>query len=61
MTVKQLIKKLSKYSENAEILISNDAMFKDGLYYATNVYIAEADSNIILIDTDYKKRWGEEV
>lgn len=57
MTVKQLIKKLSKYPENAEILIPNDVMFKDGIYYATNI-IAEYDGSIILIDTDYKKRWG---
>ena len=57
MTVKQLIKKLSKYPENAEILIPNDEMFEHGIYYATNI-IAEDDGSIILIDTDYKKRWN---
>ena len=59
MTVIQLIKKLSKYPENAEILIPNDEMYVDGIYYATN--IEEYDGNTILIDTDYKKRWDEEV
>ena len=59
MTVKQLIKKLSKYAENAEILIPNDEMYVDGIYYATN--IEEYDGGTILIDTDYKKRWNEEV
>ena len=60
MTVKRLIKKLSKYPENAEILIPNDEMFAYGIYYATNI-IAEDDGSTILIETDYKKRWGEEV
>ena len=59
MTVIQLIKKLSKYPENAEILIPNNEMYVDGIYYATN--LEEYDGKTILIDTDYKKRWGEEV
>ena len=59
MTVIQLIKKLSKYPGNAEILIPHDEMYVDGIYYATN--IEECDGNTILIDTDYKKRWDEEV
>lgn len=60
MTVKQLIKKLSKYPENAEILIPNSEMYFDGMYYVTN--IEEYDDGTILIDTDYKKRiknWDE--
>jgi len=61
MTVKQLIKKLSKYPENAKILIPNDEMFEDGMYYVTN--IEEYDNDTILMDTDYKRRMkdcGEE-
>ena len=63
MTIKQLIKKLSKCPENAEILIPNDEMYVDGIYYATNIEenIEEYDGDAILIDTDYKKRWNEEV
>ena len=54
MTVKQLIKKLSKCPEDAEVLIPNDSMYFDGHYYATN--IEEYDDGTILIDTDYEKR-----
>lgn len=54
MTVKQLIKKLSKCSEDAKVLVPNDAMFEDGLYYATN--IEEYDDGTIVINTDYKKK-----
>ncbi len=61
MTVKQLIKKLSKYPEDAEVLIPNDEMFEEGKYYATS--IEEYDNGAVLIDTDYEKRfkeWDEE-
>lgn len=54
MTVKQLIKKLSKCPEDAKVLIPNDEMYEDGMYYATN--IEEYDDGTVLIDTDYKKR-----
>ena len=54
MTVKELIKKLSKCSEDAEVLIPNDSAYLDGLYYVTN--IEEYDDGTIVIDTDYEKR-----
>ncbi|MDT3387633.1 MAG: hypothetical protein LIR46_07745 [Bacteroidota bacterium] len=60
MTVKQLIKKLSKCPEDAKVLIPNDAMYEDGMYHAT--CIEEYDDGTILIDTDYKKKdlsWDE--
>lgn len=58
MTVKQLIKKLSKCPEDAKVLIPNDAMYFDSMYYATN--IEEYDDGTVLIDTDYKKRDEDE-
>lgn len=58
MTVKELIKKLSKCQEDAKVLIPNDEMYEDGMYYVTN--IEEYDDGTILIDTDYKKRDEDE-
>jgi len=57
MTVKQMIKKLSKYPEDAKVLIPNDEMHIEGMYYATN--IEEYDDGTVLIDTDYEKRFKE--
>lgn len=54
MKVKQLIKKLSKCQEDAEVLIPNDEMYIDGMYYATCV--EEYDDGTVLIDTDYEER-----
>lgn len=54
MTVKELIKKLSKCSEDAEVLIPNDSVYLDGHYYVTN--IEEYADGTIVIDTDYEKR-----
>lgn len=62
MTVKQLIKKLSKCPEDAEVLIPNNDMHIFGSYYVTD--IEEYNDGTILIDTDYEKRakeWDEEV
>lgn len=53
MTVKQLIKKLSKCPEDAEVLIPNDSVYLDGFYYVTN--IKEYDDGTIVIDTDDMK------
>lgn len=58
MTVKQLIEKLSKLPENAEVFIPNDADYIDGYYAATeidNCTFAEG-GNLVFIDTDYEKR-----
>ena len=61
MTVKELIKKLSKCPEDSEVLIPNDSMYLEGHYYVTN--IEEYEDGTIVIDTDYEKRekeWYEE-
>lgn len=58
LTVKQLIKKLSKYSEDTEVLIPNSEMYVDGIYHVTN--IEEYIDGTVLIDTDYKKKVGIE-
>lgn len=57
MTVKQMIKKLSKYPEDAKVLIPNDEMYIEGMYYATS--IEEYDDGTVLIDTDYEKKFKE--
>lgn len=60
MTVKQLMNKLKKMPEDAEVLIPNSEMNVDGIYYATN--IEEYEDGTVLIDTDYEKRvkeWDE--
>ena len=57
MTVKQMIKKLSKYPEEAKVLIPNDEMHIEGMYYATS--IEEYDDGTVLIDTDYEKKFKE--
>jgi hypothetical protein len=54
MTVKQLIKKLSKYSEDTEVLIPNSEMYVDGIYHVT--HIEEYNDGTILIDTDYTRK-----
>lgn len=57
MTVKQLIKKLSKLPENAEVCISNNELFMNGHYVATKVDdYTFSSQGVILIDTDYEKR-----
>lgn len=53
MTVKQLIKKLSKLPEDTEVLIPNSDLYKNGYYVATEVD-DYSFSDKVLIDTDYE-------
>ena len=57
MTVKQLIEKLKKYPEDAEIAVDNDDSCMDGIYFATD--IGEYEEGVVLIATDYEKRVDE--
>jgi hypothetical protein len=53
MTVKQLINKLKKYPEDANVVLYNDEAYFDGAYFATDV--EEYEEGVVLIATDYKK------
>lgn len=53
MTVKQLINKLKRFPENYKVVIPNDAMWDDGVYYATSV--DEWINETVIIETDRKK------
>lgn len=57
MTVKQLIRKLSNMPEDAIITISNNSLYNEGTYKATNILYWNGD-NTVEIDTDYKHRLG---
>lgn len=54
MTVKQLIRKLNKMPEDAEIVIPNDSLYIDGHYYITNVLLLENDIPKVVLISDYK-------
>lgn len=56
MTVKQLIKKLSQLPEDAEVLLPNRCIFRDGYYAVTEVDDYSVSDGTILIDTDYKRQ-----
>lgn len=61
MTVKQLINKLKKYPEDANVVLDNDESCIDDIYFATSV--EEYEEGVVLIATDYKKRlknWYED-
>ncbi len=51
MTVSELIERLRSYPQDAEVLVKNDDLYINGLYYATEVedYGGEA----VIISTDY--------
>ena len=54
MTVKQLIKKLSKLPEDAIVTVPNCRNYYDGEYKATEV-IYDEDDKTAFIDSDYRK------
>lgn len=56
MTVAQLIKKLSKMPQDAKIIMSNENMYINGMYYVTKVsYDETMGEPQVEIETDYKK------
>ena len=56
MTVKQLIRKLMKYPEDATVLVHNNDVYLNGFYHVTSKYVEHFDDNTVVIGTDYKKK-----
>lgn len=54
MTVKQLIRKLSKCPEDAEIVITNTGDYISGVYIATGI-VYDEDENQVEVESNYKK------
>lgn len=54
MTVKQLMRKLSKCPEDAEIVIINKSDYIPGAYVATSI-IYDEDENQVEVESNYKK------
>lgn len=54
MTVKQLIRKLSKYPEDADIVITNTGDYISGVYIATGI-VYDEDENQVEVESNYKK------
>jgi len=57
MTVKQLVRKLSKLPQEATVTLQNNDLYLNGDYIATNVELWE--ENEVRIISDYKKRIRE--
>ena len=51
MTVSELIERLGKYPQNAEVLVKNDDLYINGLYPATDV--EDYGNEAVIISTDY--------
>ena len=51
MTVTELIEKLKRYPQDAEVLVKNDDLYINGLYYATEV--EDYGDETVIISTDY--------
>lgn len=60
MTVKQLIRKLSKMPQDATVTMSNRDAFENGEYKVTEVEYWR-DDNTVNFDTDYKHNFREDL
>ena len=59
MTVLQLKRKLNKLPDDAKVVIMNDSRYIDGMYLVTDVITWERET-LVEIETDYKKRLGDD-
>lgn len=57
MTVKQLIKKLSKMPDNAVVVFNNNEDYVDGMYMVTKVEDWTDFDNTVFLDSDFKKNY----
>jgi hypothetical protein len=51
MTVSELIERLRSYPQDAEVLVKNDDLYFNGLYFATDV--EDYGNEAVIISTDY--------
>jgi hypothetical protein len=51
MTVTELIERLRSYPQDAEIVVGNNDLYINGVYYATDV--EDYTENTVLISTDH--------
>ena len=51
MTVTELIERLRSYPQDAEVLVENNDLYINGLYYATEV--EDYGDETVIISTDY--------
>jgi hypothetical protein len=58
MKVSELIKKLQKMHQDAEVAVDNDRMFIDGIYKADE--IEQYDENLVIIGTSNTYRLGDD-
>ena len=57
MTVKQLINKLNKMPEDANVFVYNDSAYFDGSYKVVSSEVEYFDyDNSVVVGTDYKHR-----
>ena len=57
MTVGELKEILDSYDDDCKVVISNDRLYEDGLYIATEV---ESYGETVIIETDYEDKIDED-
>lgn len=57
MTVGELKEILDSFDDDCKVVISNDGLYENGLYIATEV---ENDGEIVIIESDYEDKIGED-
>lgn len=57
MTVAELKDILDRMDNDCKVVISNDGLYENGLYIATEV---ENDGEIVIIESDYEDKIGED-
>ena len=56
MTVKELIHVLSHMNPDADVLVSNNDVYYNGLYYANRNEIEPYGDDAVIIGTNYKRK-----
>lgn len=56
MKVKTLINALKHMNPDADVLVQNDSMYYDGLYYANRSEVKPYEDNTVVIGTNHKRK-----